>query len=250
MNLRIFIQGRFIKVFSTISNLVRALKGNKFERNLVNTSFNYKFHNQSKYSFWNTLEVFNKVYQNNIDGDIVECGVWQGINLVFFQKLIDKYNLRNCKIYGFDTFEGTPIPGDKDITKYNEIMRDEYEKLKKNDGTSGWNNTSIDDVRKNYFNNTNDNENLILIKGKVEETLKNNNNIPEKISILRLDTSLYEGTKIEFEKLFPKVQKGGSVIVEGYGQYKGVKKATDEYLSSTKYFINYNYILGRAVIYL
>ena len=87
MNLRIIIQGRFIKVFSTISNLVRALKGNKFERNLVNTSFNYKFHNQSKYSFWNTLDVFNKVYQNNIDGDIVECGVWQGINLVFIVDL-------------------------------------------------------------------------------------------------------------------------------------------------------------------
>tara|TARA_B110000259_G_scaffold174681_1_gene209240 strand:- start:563 stop:1135 length:573 start_codon:yes stop_codon:yes gene_type:complete len=188
------------------------------------------------------------VYKKNIEGSIVECGVWQGINLVLFQKLIEEYSLDSCKIYGFDTFEGTPNPTKEDITKYNELMKDEYERLKKKDNTSGWNNASMDVVKNNYHNNTINNNNLILIKGKVENTLIDNDNIPKKISILRLDTSLYEGTKIEFEKLFPKVQKGGSVIIEGYGQYKGVKKATDEYLFSSNYKIRYNYLLGRAVI--
>ena len=41
-----------------------------------------------------------------------------------------------------------------------------------------------------------------------------------------------EGTKIELEKLFPKVQKGGAVIVDNYFNFKGVKKATDEYFAS------------------
>ena len=76
----------------------------------------------------------------------------------------------------------------------------------------------------------------------------NNKNIPEKISILRLDTSLYDGTKIEFEKLFPRVQKGGSVIVEGYGQYKGVKKATDEYFSEKKIFMHFIDHSARMII--
>ena len=248
INIDIFIKGKFIRIFQIICNLINSLKANKFERDLIRISYNYKFHNQSKYSLGNTLNTFNKVYKKNIEGSIVECGVWQGINLVLFQKLIEEYSLDSCKIYGFDTFEGTPNPTKEDITKYNELMKDEYERLKKKDNTSGWNNASMDVVKNNYHNNTINNNNLILIKGKVENTLIDNDNIPKKISILRLDTSLYEGTKIEFEKLFPKVQKGGSVIIEGYGQYKGVKKATDEYLFSSNYKIRYNYLLGRAVI--
>ena len=62
----------------------------------------------------------------------------------------------------------------------------------------------------------------------MEDTLLDKNNIPEKISILKLDTSLYEGTKIELEVLFPKVQNGGVIIVDGYNKFKGVKKAVDE----------------------
>ena len=47
---------------------------------------------------------------------------------------------------------------------------------------------------------------MILVKGKVEDTLIDKNNIPKEISILKLDTCLYEGTKIELEILFPKVK--------------------------------------------
>ena len=57
-------------------------------------------------------------------------------------------------------------------------------------------------------------------------------------------------SKIELEKLFPKIQKGGALIVEGYGQYKGVKKATDDYLESDIYEKKYNSILGRMIVYI
>ena len=39
----------------------------------------------------------------------------------------------------------------------------------------------IDDVKKNYQKNTSKNKNLILIKGKVEDTLKIRKNLPKKI---------------------------------------------------------------------
>ena len=103
-------------------------------------------------------------------------------------------------------------------------MKEKYKALKIDENTSAWNNASINEVQSNYFKNTESNDNLILIKGKVEDTLLNINNIPEKISLLKLDTSLYEGTKIELEVLSPKVQKGGMVIIEGYFKFMGVKK--------------------------
>ena len=63
ININIFIKGKFIKIFQIICNLINSLKANKFERDLIRISYNYKFHNQSKYSLWNTLNTFNKVYK-------------------------------------------------------------------------------------------------------------------------------------------------------------------------------------------
>ena len=72
-------------------------------------------------------------------------------------------------------------------------------------------------------------DNINLIEGKVEDTLKISKNLPEKISILRLDTDWYESTKIELEVLFPKLSKGGILIIDDYGQWKSSRKAVDEF---------------------
>ena len=65
---------------------------------------------------------------------------------------------------------------------------------------------------------------------------KKKKNLPEKISLLRLDTDFYESTKIELEILFPKLQPGGVLIIDDYGHWKGSKKAVDEYFELEKNF--------------
>lgn len=52
------------------------------------------------------------------------------------------------------------------------------------------------------------------------------------IAILRLDTDLYESTKVELEQLHPKVSERGFVIIDDYGHYAGARRATDEYLET------------------
>ena len=81
--------------------------------------------------------------------------------------------------------------------------------------------------------------NYFLIKGKVENTLRNIKKLPKKISILRLDTDFYESTKIELEVLFPRLVKGGVLIIDDYGFWKGAKKAVDEYFSDYRQFFHY-----------
>ena len=76
-----------------------------------------------------------------------------------------------------------------------------------------------------------------------------NQNIPDEISILKLDTCLYTGTKIELDILFPKVIKDGIIIIDNYFNYKGVKQATDEFFIEKKLDINYSKISNRVVIY-
>ena len=90
---------------------------------------------------------------------------------------------------------------------------------------------------------------MILVKGKVEDTLIDKNNIPKEISILKLDTCLYEGTKIELEILFPKVKRGGVVIIDNYYNFKGVKKATDDFLIGKQHDVEYSRITSRVTIY-
>jgi hypothetical protein len=97
---------------------------------------------------------------------------------------------------------------------------------------------SLEDVKKNIKENTNIN-NIFLIKGKVENTLRNIKKLPKKISILRLDTDFYESTKIELEVLFPRIVKGGVLIIDDYGFWKGAKKAVDEYFCDYRQFFHY-----------
>jgi len=48
---------------------------------------------------------------------------------------------------------------------------------------------------------------LILLKGKVEETLPKHS--PDSIALLRLDTDFYASTKHELIHLFPRLRQGG-----------------------------------------
>ena len=63
--------------------------------------------------------------------------------------------------------------------------------------------------------------------------------IPEKISILRLDTDFYISTKIELEILYPKLVRGGILIIDDYGYWQGAKKAVDEYFENQNIWMHY-----------
>ena len=239
-----------IKFSLIILDIYYLFKLNKKEKKIVNICNNYSFQTSQINILRNNIDILNTIKKKRAQGDFVECGVYKGISLVFFQKYIEINNLENIKIYGFDTFEGIPEPSNEDIDIHGLSMKDTFEKYKINKESSNWNNSSLDEVRLNFKDNTTHNDNLILIKGLVEETLLKKDNLPDKISLLKLDTSLYEGTKIELEVLFPKIQKGGIIIVEGYFKFLGVKKAVDNFFSTKNYLIKYKKTLGRAIIYL
>ena len=84
---------------------------------------------------------------------------------------------------------------------------------------------------KQNFKLTNYPSNLLYTHvGDVASTLPNSN--VSSIAILRLDTDLYESTKIALEQLYPKVSEPGFVIIDDYGHYDGARRATDEYFNT------------------
>jgi O-methyltransferase len=177
---------------------------------------------------WSIIQSIKYISQKKIAGDFVECGVFKGGNLILMNHQMKKLNLSK-KIFAFDTFDGMSEP-----TVYDKDLKDKSaDKTFNNykDRNEKWCYGSLEEVKKNleqYDKNYQNNFNLI--KGKVEDTLKKNDNLPDKISLLRLDTDFYESTKIELEVLYPRLSKGGILIIDDYGHWKGSQKAVDEYL--------------------
>ena len=105
----------------------------------------------------------------------------------------------------------------------------------------------LKNVKKNVNKTGYDKSKLKFIVGDVMETIQNN--IPDKIALLRLDTDFYDSTKCELEYLFPKLSEGGILIVDDYGRWQGSRKATDEYIKNNniKIFLNQIYPSGSVI---
>ena len=83
--------------------------------------------------------------------------------------------------------------------------------------------------KKNMFSTGYPKENIIFVKGMVEDTIPRT--LPNQIALLRLDTDLYESTYHELIHLYPKVATQGVVIIDDYGHFQGSQEATDKYFS-------------------
>jgi O-methyltransferase len=151
------------------------------------------------------------------------------------------------KVYLLDTFAGMTTPSEKDwdaatntaASTFNELQRDSH---------NDWCYASLDDVKANFRNAGLLDDNIIFIQGDVAVTLEVPNDLPERISVLRLDTDWYESTKNELEILYPRLSVGGVLLVDDYGHWAGAQEAVDEYFKGydNRPFLVYNDNTGRA----
>lgn len=185
------------------------------------------------YSLYKATEYIIKY---KIPGDIVECGVWKGGSMMLTSLILLKSNEINRKLYLYDTYEGMSKPVDHDVRAFDNLK-----------AQSEWNKEKfmhfyvpLEEVKQNLYSTGYPKENLIFIKGKVENTIPGT--IPYKISILRLDTDWYESTYHELNHLFPLLSENGILIIDDYGCWKGAKKATDKYIKENKIKILLNRI--------
>lgn len=183
--------------------------------------------------------------RNRIEGDIVECGVFKGANCRFICDYLKSINYENINIFLYDTFEGMPCASTNDINIFTKKNYNFYlKKMQKNNEVDNfYKYENIENVKKLLFQTNYNKDNIHFIKGLVEETIPKT--IPNKISLLILDTDYYDSTKHELQHLYPLVEKGGIIIIDDYGTWSGVKKAVDEYfdnLNDFKSFIDHKTI--------
>ena len=103
------------------------------ENHLITKCLKYSM--TTKERMWALISSINYVSNKNIKGDFVECGVWKGGNLILYNLLNQKMNL-NRKIYGYDTFEGMPLPSRYDFKYDGRSALDLYNQRTKSE--DGW----------------------------------------------------------------------------------------------------------------
>ena len=149
------------------------------------------------------IKLFEKILE--VQGSIVECGVYQANSLFIYAHLssiLEPYNF-NRKIIGFDTFEGFRSISDKDPNGINE---------------KDFSNTNLDHLKtwvKIFDENraVNHIPKIELIKGNAINTIpkyvKDNPHLI--ISLLYLDFDIFEPTSIALKNFLPLVPKGGII---------------------------------------
>lgn len=197
-----------------------------------------KFTMTSKERMYALYKSVEYIIKNDIPGDFVECGVWRGGSTMLIAHILIRLNVTNRKIYLYDTFTGMSQPTDCDYgtsSKKNGAVLSEWKKEQREYYNKGCY-ASLSEVKKNMGLTKYPKNNIVFIKGKVEETIPEI--IPFKIALLRLDTDWYESTKHELIHLFPQLLENGVLIIDDYGAWAGAKKAVDEYFSNKGILLN------------
>lgn len=163
----------------------------------------------------------------HLPGDIVELGVFKGGSIIqwgTFRELLE--NERSRKIIGFDIFG--EFPTTEKVNSDKEFVND-------------WNNKFKDDfvTREEIYESLRLKkiENIYLIKGDIKETLPDyvSKNGHMRISLLHIDTDVYEPCKIGLELLYDLVVPGGIIVLDDYSTIEGETIAVDEFFSGKKH---------------
>jgi len=156
-----------------------------------------------------------------LPGAIIECGVFKGNSLsrfAIFREILE--NKFSKKIIGFDTFGKFPQ------TEFKEDQKSRKQFISETGGESISKKQLLKVLSHKQI------ENLIeLVKGDITKTVpKYVKTNPElRISLLNIDVDIYEPVVTILKYLYPRVVKGGIIMLDDYGVFPGETKAVEEY---------------------
>jgi len=174
-----------------------------------------------------TIDAVTYVLEHGIKGDIVECGVWRGGQMMAAALTLKRFG-EERDIHLFDTFEGMTLPSSQDKDHTGASAMSAYKQLQLRPKGDRWCEAGLEEVQRNMASTGYNADCIHLVQGDVEITIPDH--APNRIAYLRLDTDWYASTAHELQHLFPRVTRQGVVSIDDYGHWQGARQATDEYL--------------------
>ena len=159
----------------------------------------------------------------DVPGDVVECGVFKGASFARFAMFRDLLSTSVAKqLIGFDAFGPFPKTEHEEDKAYLQGFTD-----------SAGDQSITEDMMMEVLRQKKCDDEVILVKGNICST------VPEfcqanphlKISLLNLDTDVYEPAATILDHLYPRIVPGGVLILDDYGVFPGETQAVDEYFA-------------------
>lgn len=159
-----------------------------------------------------------KVLEEDVPGDLVECGVWRGGASILMRAVLSAYGDEKRSVWLCDSFEGVPPP---DTAHY---KADKGINLHRAAGVLA---VSQAQVKANFERYGLLDEQVRFLPGWFKDTLQD---APiDRISVLRLDGDLYESTIQALDGLYPRLSPGGFCIIDDYHAIDACRQAVADY---------------------
>jgi predicted O-methyltransferase YrrM len=161
--------------------------------------------------FYMIFQNVQQVLKEGVPGDFVELGVYKGNSAALLAACA-----RQAKraVYLFDTFEGF----DRRDCDADEWRR--WSRL--------FTKTDLERVQRLVGDDS-----VVYVKGYFPDSLATIE-LPEQIAVAHIDCDLYEPMKAGLEYFYPRIARGGLIILHDYssGHWPGVTRAIDEFFDS------------------
>jgi hypothetical protein len=165
----------------------------------------------------NIRNCISAVIEDGIPGDVIETGVWRGGASMYMRAVLKAYGDTERVVWVADSFEGVPPP---DAERYPADRGDPLH-------TIDYLAVPESGVRANFARYGLLDDRVRFLAGWFKDTLPQ---APiERLSVMRLDGDLYESTMDALTHLYPRLSRGGFVIVDDYGAMPSCRAATQDF---------------------
>lgn len=192
---------------------------NNFE---IENNFYYYSHISRLNKIINHYEMLKKI--KNVNGDIVELGVFKGISIIRLAQMRDSLKIKK-KIYGFDSFG--KFPNSKQSSNYDKNFPKIF------DNKIG---SSIEIKKLKKIIQKKGLKNIKLIKGNIKFTLEKLIKNKIKISFLHLDLDLEEITLYSLKKIYKNISKNGVIVIDDFNIHPGINKAIKKFFGKVRIY--------------
>jgi predicted O-methyltransferase YrrM len=166
-----------------------------------------------------TAELLQAVVDTDyLEGGVIECGTYKGGSTILIAHVLNMIKAKKL-FYACDTFEGHP---------YDDIdSADDYHRAGRGSDTS------VSYVRAK-FQKFGVSDRITIVKGKFEDSFPSEL-VDKTFSLAFLDCDLYDSAKFCYSFLYPRMVRGGCMVVHDYVEPNkerafGICLATDEFL--------------------
>jgi len=162
-------------------------------------------------------ECAEHVFEDGVPGDFIEAEVWRGGASIMLAAVLEAYGIDDRIMWLADSFRGIPPPNPERYPHDAGLHFDGCSELA----------VPVDVVKANFQTYGLLNDRVRFVEGVFADTLAGI--AAREFAIVRLDGDLYESTMDGLDALYPRLARGGFVIVDDYGAIPACRAAVHDY---------------------